>query len=58
MDLEMELDLSKDKLGFEVSTKIRNYTGFSPLELLIVVAIMVCWPKTPVGHFPSAKPKL
>jgi hypothetical protein len=58
MNLEMELDMSKDGLGFEVSTKLQNYTGFSPLQLLIVVAIMVFWPKTPIGYFQSAKPKL
>lgn len=37
----MELDMSKARLGFEVITKVRNYTGFSPIDLLIVVAIMV-----------------
>lgn len=54
MHLEMELDMSKG-LGIDVITKIRNYTGFSPIELLIVVAIMVCWPQTPVGYSRSAE---
>jgi hypothetical protein len=45
MHLEMELDMSRARLGFEVITKLRNYTGFSPIELLIVVAVMVCWPQ-------------
>jgi hypothetical protein len=34
----------KPRLRPEAITKVRNYTGFSPTELLIVIAIMVCWP--------------
>ena len=45
----------KAKLGFEVITRIRNFTGFSPIELLVVVAIMVCWPVTPVSYTRSAE---
>lgn len=45
----------KGRLGFEAITRIRNFTGFSPLELLVVVAIMVCWPLTPVGYAQSAE---
>ena len=41
----MELDMFKARPCVEVITKVRNYTGFSPIELLIVVAIMVCWPQ-------------
>jgi hypothetical protein len=43
------------RLGFEIITRIRNCTGFSPMELLVVVAIMVCWPVTPVGYAGSAE---
>jgi hypothetical protein len=45
----------KARLGFEAITRIRNCTGFSPIELLVVVAIMVCWPLTPVGYARSAE---
>jgi uncharacterized membrane protein len=55
MHLEMELYMFKARLGSEAITKVRNYTGFSPIELLIVVAIMVCWPQTPVGYSRSAQ---
>jgi hypothetical protein len=45
----------KAQLGFEVITRIRNFTGFSPIELLVVVAIMVCWPLTPAGYARSVE---
>jgi uncharacterized membrane protein len=45
----------KARLGFKVITRIRNFTGFSPIQLLVVVAIMVCWPLTPVGYTRSAE---
>ena len=48
----------KARLSNEAMTKIRDYTGFSPIELLVVVAVMVCWPRTPVGYSQSAKTKL
>ena len=48
----------KPRLRPEAITKVRNYTGFSPTELLIVIAIMVCWPRTPVGYSRSGKTKL
>jgi hypothetical protein len=35
----------KARLTPEAITKLRIYTGFSPTELLIVIAIMVCWPQ-------------
>jgi hypothetical protein len=39
----------KARLSPEAITKLRNYTGFSAIELVIVVAIMVCWPRTPAA---------
>jgi hypothetical protein len=45
----------KARLSPEAITKVRNYTGFSAIELLVVVAIMVCWPRTPVGYARSPK---
>ncbi len=45
----------KARLGSEAITRIRNCTGFSPIELLVVVAVMVCWPLIPVGYARSAE---
>jgi uncharacterized membrane protein len=52
------LHMYKARLSPEAITKLRNYTGFSPIELLIVIAVIVCWPRTPVGYSRSAKIEL
>ena len=47
--------MSKATLGFEVITRVRNCTGFSPIELLVVVAIMMYWPQSSVGYSRSSQ---